>query len=131
MIAKTFSRKLRGKFASRFLAGHTLRADVRLSSFFVHKSTALAVAKTLTPAITPTAELLEDTSYLRDRETLWQLRTESRLMKRKYRSDKFSGGVVRGQTFKKRLIQFREQTADSIPERLLSTLNTFPVTTPL
>lgn len=129
--AKRILPKVRGKFAVRFAKRRVARANTRLSSFFARKGTDIALAPAVTTNIAPTATLLENTSYARDRETLWQLRTGTRLEKRRYRSEKFGGVAVRDAQVTAELTKFRERNSNSVPSRLVANLNVFPVTTPL
>ena len=69
MLGKTFSRKLRGKFNSRFASVRLHRAESsRLSTFFKRRTLSTALEQTRVTNIRPAAATLDAVSCLCDRE---------------------------------------------------------------
>lgn len=69
IVAKTFSRKLRGRFDSRFTRGRLHRkAAVKLPNFLAHNAGATLYARPRSLAIQPTSLSLDATSYLHERD---------------------------------------------------------------
>jgi ribosomal protein S4 len=130
-LAKVFSSKLSGKFISRHFSKRARGAKTSLSKFFNARVKSVAQLLTPVPAIEPTAYELEAQSYAHDRGRVWLLREQSRFVHRRYRSSEVDGISSRKHRLEAALSSLRERTTSSLPARLLSTVISFPVTTPL
>lgn len=103
----------------------------RRSAFATYSAVSVSSSPKAFSYTTPTAEAVVRKSSLHRRPRLLHLDRNSEFDTLRVRSLKFKGGAPRRLQFDTALAAFREQVAQAVPARLVSTVTTFPIATSL